>query len=407
MRARRVSTVASIAVIALPGLLAMQLAGSQPLVPPRAPPTAPPVNVIFDTDIWSDIDDMLALSMLNALHDRHEINLVAVTISTEDPWCATYVDLVDTFYGHPAIPIGIVHHGASLDVFRKKFPAVAWPVTRYTEMVSREKTGDGRSLYPHHLTDTSHVPDAVSLLRKTLAAQADSSVVMIQVGYSTNLARLLDTPGDAVSPRTGRELVARKVRLLSVMAGNYGDAQFRGQRVPSGTPEFNLQVDVPAAQHVFSSWPTPIVASGFEIGLSMLYPGYSIAHDYSYVAHHPIADTYRTYCEEQKAKDTAFGACPHDHPTFDLTAVLYGARPDRNYFSLSRPGRITVLDDGSSRFDEFEGGTHRHLVLTEDEKARALEAMVMLASQPPRDLRAEQRTGGARETHPPDRRGTR
>jgi len=38
--------------------------------------------VIFDTDIWSDIDDALALAMLHALHDRHEINLAAVTIST-------------------------------------------------------------------------------------------------------------------------------------------------------------------------------------------------------------------------------------------------------------------------------------------------------------------------------------
>jgi hypothetical protein len=31
---------------------------------------AQPLNVGFDTDIWSDIDDMLALAMLHALHDR-------------------------------------------------------------------------------------------------------------------------------------------------------------------------------------------------------------------------------------------------------------------------------------------------------------------------------------------------
>lgn len=89
-----------------------------------------PPNVIFDTDIWSDIDDMLALAMLHTLHDRHEVNLVAVTISTDDPWCASYVDLVNTFYGHPQIPVGIVHNGMTLERFRKEFlslsSAVPW-----------------------------------------------------------------------------------------------------------------------------------------------------------------------------------------------------------------------------------------------------------------------------------------
>jgi hypothetical protein len=134
---------------------------------------------------------------------------------------------------------------------------------------------------------------------------------------------------------------------------------------------------VPAAQKVFSEWPTPIVDSGFEIGISMLYPGYSIDRDYSYVAQHPIADTYRTYAEETKSP------WPHDHPTYDLTAVLYAARPDRHYFSLSQPGRITVLADGASRFDAAAEGKHRYLILDDAQKARTLEAMVMLASEPP------------------------
>ena len=342
---------------------------------------------------------MMALAMLNALHDRHEVNLVAVTISTNDPWCASYVDLVDTFYGHAEIPIGIVRNGMNLEAFRKKFPSVTWPTTRYTELISRKTTSHGAPLYPHRLVNGGKAPEAVWLLRKTLAAQPDSSVVIIQVGYSTNLARLLDSGADSSSPLPGRDLVARKVRLLSVMAGNFGAATSGGQVVAKGTPEFNLQSDIPAAQKVFSTWPTPVVASGFEIGLSMLYPARSIEHDFRYVEHHPIADTYRTYCEEQRSRDTAWKRCPHDHPTFDLTAVLYAARPDRNYFNLSKPGKITVLADGGSRFDEANGGTQRHLILTEEQKARTLEAMVMLVSEPPKQNRPQsplaRATGGA------------
>jgi hypothetical protein len=115
----------------------------------------------------------------------------------------------------------------------------------------------------------------------------------------------------------------------------------------------------------------------------MLYPAVSIERDYSYVAHHPVADTYRFFCEETKQAQ-----CPHEHPTFDLTSVLYAARPDRNYFILSSPGKITVLDDGGTRFEESTDGLHRYLVLSEEQKARTLEAMVMLASQPPAHHRA-------------------
>jgi inosine-uridine nucleoside N-ribohydrolase len=338
-----------------------------------------PVNVIFDTDMWSDIDDALALAMLHALQDRHEINLVAVTVSTAEKWCAPYVDLLNTFYGHPNIPIGVVHDGLNIESFRNKFPSMTWPVTRYTESLSEEKR-NGSLLYPHRLINGMKAPEAVSLLRKTLTAQPDGSVVVIQVGYSTNLARLLESSADATSPLSGRDLIQKKVRMLSVMAGGFGDATMQGKTLPKGSREFNLLSDVPSAQILFAGWPTPIVASGFEIGLAMLYPALSIERDFSYVKDHPIAETYRTYADEQKVPHK----WPHDHPTFDLTSVLYAARPDRGYFSVSKPGRITVLADGGSRFDESEDGLHRHLILSDDQKARTLEAMVMLVSQPPR-----------------------
>jgi purine nucleosidase len=358
---------------------------SQSPSPGTGAQSTPPLKVIFDTDIWSDIDDMLALAMLHALQDRGEVKLLAVTISTDNPWCASYADLVNTFYGHSEIPVGIVHDGMTTEGFRRKFPDVTWPVTRYTEIISQRKRSDGSPLYPHRLIDGREAQEAVSLLRKTLAAQPDGSVTVILVGYSTNLARLLESHADTSSPLNGRDLVRKKVRLLSVMAGNFRETQSEGKAVPPGMPEFNLMVDVPAAQKVFSSWPTPIVDSGFEIGLAMLYPGRSIMHDYAYVEHHPIADTYRTYCEEMKGSDSTIKQCPqdHDHATFDLTAVLYAVRPDRDYFSLSKPGIITVLNDGGSHFQESDGGTHRYLVLSEEQKARTLEAMTMLASQPP------------------------
>jgi len=341
-----------------------------------------PVGVIFDTDMWSDIDDALALSMLHALTDRGEINLLAVTISTNDRWSASYVSLIDRFYEHPQIPIGRVGPGGpDLESFRKRFPGVNWPVTRYTERLSERTNEDGTWVYPRNLSDGSSVPEATSLLRKTLAAQPDKSVVLIQVGYSTNLARLLKSPADGISALNGKQLIARKVRMLSVMAGNFGEAVMDGKVLPKGSQEFNLLADVPSAQTLFSDWPTPIVASGFEVGLALPYPRESVEHDYQYVRNHPIQETYLTFCEERKASEN--WTCPHAHSTFDLTAVLYAVRPDRGYFSLSNQGSITVLDDGSSRFEEATGGRDRYLILRPDQKERVLEALTMLASEPP------------------------
>jgi len=369
----------TIAWMAIIGLFATAWALAAVRLPTDTHASNVPVNVVFDTDMWSDIDDALALAMLHALQDRHEINLAAVTVSTDIKWCASYVDLLDTFYGHPQVPVGLVHNGIDLEGFRKKYPDTTWPVTRYTEILSEEKTAEGALLYPHRLIDGNKAPEAVSLLRRTLTGLPDGSVVVIQVGYSTNLARLLDSLPDAASPLGGRDLIRKKVRFLSVMAGNFAaTTSDDGKIYEKGQPEFNLMVDVPAAQKLFSNWPTPIVDSGFEIGLAMPYPAVSIERDFSYVRHHPIAETYRTYAQETASP------WPHNHATFDLTAVLYAARPDRDYFSLSQPGRITVLDDGGSRFDESESGTHRYLVQSEAQKARALEAMVMLVSQPPR-----------------------
>lgn len=345
-----------------------------------------PTNVIFDTDIWSDIDDALALAMIHALEDRSELKLLAVTISTNHCWCAPYVDLVNTFYGRPQVPIGIVTDGMDERSITNRLPPWFVPVSRYVQALSELKKDNGTWVYPHRVTSESAVPDATALLRETLAAQADGSVVIVEVGYHTNLARLLASQPDAISSLDGRQLIARKVRQLVLMAGSFNrttsEEAADGIRFPKQEPEFNLMVDIPAAQAVFASWPTPIVVTGVEVGLAMRFPPESVLNDFGYVEHHPIAHTYRLFSEERKQRYPSMST-PHAHATFDLTAVLYAARPDRNYFSLSAAGRISVLDDGSTHFEEVPGGRHHYLIVNEEQKARALEAMVMLATQPP------------------------
>jgi purine nucleosidase len=312
---------------------------------------AAPVGVIFDTDMGNDVDDAVALAILHALESRGEARILAVTITKDHPEAAVYVDLVNTFYSRGEIPIGVVKRGMTPEPSKMLHA----PVTA--------RTDDGALLYPRRVMSGSELPDAVTVLRKTLAAAGDASVVMVQVGFSTNLARLLDSPADAVSPLDGRELARRKVRLLSVMAGQF----------PTGKPEYNVRIDIASARKVFSEWPSPIVSSGFEIGESMKMPAASVERDMAWTRHHPVADAYR-----------AFMKMPYDRPTWDPTAALYAVRPEHGYFGLSAPGRILVDDAGRTTFEAAPGGTRRYLIVNELQKARALEAMVQLATQPAR-----------------------
>lgn len=341
----------------LAGFCLILLAASLGWCESSAPTKPAPVKVIFDTDIGNDVDDVLALSMLHALQTRGDCELLAVTITKPDELAGPFVDAINTFYGRPGVPIGFTRSGLKNDP--SKFLNLA------------EVKDGGKLRYPHRLKRSSDAPPATELLRKVLSRQPDHSVTLIQVGYFSNLAALLETPGDKSSELGGPDLIKAKVKLLSVMAGAFTTID-RNQHYL----EYNVTQDLPAARKLAANWPTPIVWSGFEIGIAVPYPAVSIERDFSYVAHHPAAEAYCLY-----------NPPPHERPTWDLTAVLYGVLSDRGYFSLSDPGTVTVEQDGFTRFAVSPNGRDRFLVLSREQAPRVREALVQLSSQPPIGLR--------------------
>lgn len=332
------------------GILSVALFGCGPVEETKPPAGDRPTPVIFDTDMGNDIDDALALGVLHALESRGECDILAVTTTKDEPNAAPFCDLINTFYGRGDIPIGVVQKGKTPEP------------SKYTGPVVSKKV-DGSHLFAHDLTSGKEAPPAVRVLREALAKSDDGSVVVIQVGFSTNLAQLLESKGDDVSSLTGQELVAKKCRLLSMMAGWF---------TPERKKEYNVFIDVPSARKVLADWPTPIVVSGFEIGLAIKYPAASIERDFRYVANHPLAAAYPLYM-----------AMPYDRETWDLTSALYAVRPDRGYFDLSPPGVIEVDDQAVTQWQASPSGKHRYLTVNAEQIARVREALVQLASQPP------------------------
>jgi inosine-uridine nucleoside N-ribohydrolase len=304
---------------------------------------AEPVRLILDTDIGNDIDDALALAMIHSLENRAEARLLAVTITKDNRWSAPYVDLEDTFYGRPDIPIGVVHRGKTHED------------AKYTRTLSQSRDSAGNYVFPHRITDGSDAPDAVALLQRILEQQPDESVTIVQIGFSTNLTRLLKESG-------GPGLVKRKVKLLCLMAGNFARPE----------PEYNVATDADSAQYLFAKWPTPMIFSGFEIGEQVKFSYESVLKDFNYTDNHPVAEAFKIY---QPAGT--------DRPNWDSTAVLYAIRPDRGYFELSKPGRVSLGPKHTTVFTPDPNGNCRYLILKADQILRVEAVIETLVSEPP------------------------
>jgi inosine-uridine nucleoside N-ribohydrolase len=204
--------------------------------------------------------------------------------------------------------------------------------------VSLLKNDKVEPLFERSLKSYDQLPEAHILYRKILSEQADNSVTIISVGFSTNLARLLETPADDISPLTGKELVAKKVKLLSTMAGCFNNDKLF---------EYNVVKDISATKKVFAEWPTPLVTSPFEVGIVIKYPGSSIENDFNWASMHPMVVAYKSYLK-----------MPYDRPTWDLTSVLYAVEGP-SYFSVSPAGKISVTDKGATKFTpDAEGNRH-------------------------------------------------
>lgn len=311
------------------------------------------LNVILDTDLGNDIDDIIAMDILYKYQDMGKVNFLSVMLNKEGRYAHRYADILNTWYGYPNTPIGIITDAAECY-------GESGYYTKKTCLMTDES---GNPLFKGSLDKYYDLPEAVTLYRKILSTMPDGSVTIASVGFSTNLARLLESGPDMYSPLSGVELVKQKVRLLSVMAGNFQDPSYA---------EFNVVKDIPAAQKVFKDWPGQIVVSPWELGVQVRYPYASIESDFSWAKNNPAVEGYKNY-----------RAMPYDSPTWDPTAVLYAVDND-GYFTESEPGTIAVQDSGTVLFTPSASGLHRYLSISEQQIPRVVDHFVKTFSQKPK-----------------------
>ncbi|MDE7406960.1 MAG: nucleoside hydrolase, partial [Muribaculaceae bacterium] len=301
-----------------------------------------PVNVIVETDMGNDIDDALAMDMAYKAMDDGLINIIAIGAHKLSSTAVDYIDVLNTWYGYGSIPIA-----------RSLTPVYNQHQNDYTLPVCAMRDAKGRALWKRSKTG-GDIQDPVSLYRRLLAAQPDTSVVFLSLGFGTELAKLLESAPDDISPMSGMELVKRKVKYLSIMAGSYGFKQ---------RAEYNVVNDIPAMKTVFEQWPTPIVQNPFEIGPKVMYRGDKLDEQFSWTSVHPVIDGFKRYMK-----------MPYNRPTWDLLSVVYITNPEM--FTRSEPGFVQVNKEGYTIFTPDPEGNVVWLSAT-PEQVKALDEHIV------------------------------
>jgi inosine-uridine nucleoside N-ribohydrolase len=288
-------------------------------------PQPEPVKILFDTDMDTDCDDAGALAMLHALADRDEVDILGTMVSSRYQHSAPTVDAINTYYNRPDLPIGVPKgEGATLD---RNY--------RYPEPIA--------SSFPQDIGSNDRAPDAVDLYRKILSRQPDTSVVIVTVGYLTNIRHLLESKGDERSSLTGKELVRRKVKRWIVMGGRYPENMEHGNYG-------NFMPDPESAVVATSHFPRPIVFSG--LGESVM-TGHSLARTPS---DNPVRRAYELYLENLEKQ----------RPSWDQVALLYAARPTAQLWREVRQGYNRLYDDGRNQWREMPDSDQVLLKLRSD-----------------------------------------
>jgi cytochrome c553 len=329
-----------------------------------APPRTPPLAVVFDSSLDGDIDQVLALAMVLGFESKRQIRVGSISTSRFNPRKAAFLDLFVRFLSGDAgrgATIGMSVAGQQTESVP---PMLAAPLDKVG--------GDGRPAYARGASKLNDTADPVALIRNALSAQNDRNAAVILAGAPVNLNAVAALPD-------GRDWIARKARVLCVASG----------RFDNGPADALIRADIAGFRRLLAEWPSPIVMAGAELNDALPFPGDSLSTSFGWTANHPVVDAYR-----------AFQKMPYDGPSRALAAVLHAVSPGENYFELSEPGTITILDDGRTRFTPSANGRHRHLIARPGEKERVLKVYVDTVSSqpPPRPGRGGQKPAAAART---------
>lgn len=236
------------------------------------------VNVILETDMTLDVDDVGALAVLHALADRDEAQLLGVSFNEKHPDGVRGIAAINTWYDRAETRLGRFS-GILKDPDESRY-------LRYLAKMINETT-------------QVNADDAMDFYEEILSSQQDQSVTIVSLGFLNNLADLL---------RTHPSLVKQKVRQLVAMGGRVND-------------NFNFVRHglVGESQFVIEHWPSQLVVTDFG---GDLHTGVSLS---STSPKNPVREAYFRW----------FNGSFKGRSSWDQIAVLVGVRGEAGGFEFA------------------------------------------------------------------------
>lgn len=282
-----------------------------------------PVQMILDSDFGSSTDDLFALMMLNHYMDDGLVDLKGIVVDREGEKNAALVDIFNTYYGHPEVPIGLERNGV-------KNPRCFIPYNGICDL----KDAQGTPLFKRSV-DTSRCPEGYKLYRQLLSQADDKSIVVVAIGFATTLAQLFESGADEYSPLSGVELFGKKVKSVYIQSGRFeaGDSL-------SG---YNMRAASRQSAIFYDRLPknVDLIMSPSNVGDQIDYLPKDVLVDLSYTEINPIKAVYTHY------------TCDTGQRMWDTNCLVQAVLGDAEY-NLSPRGWVTFVDRGEESLMLFK-----------------------------------------------------
>lgn len=283
----------------------------------------PPIQMILDSDFGSSTDDLFALMMLHHYIDEGKVDLKGIVVDREGEKNAALVDVFNTYYGHPDIPVALERNGV-------KNPRCFIPYSGVVDFTNAQ----GQPLFQRSF-DATQCPDGYKLYRRLLSQAADSSIVVVAIGFATTLSQLFESKGDEFSSLNGVDLFAQKVKAVYIQSGRFesGDSL-------SG---YNMRAASRQSAIFYDKFPKNVrlYMSPSNVGDMMDYQPKDVLVDLSYTETNPIKSVYTNY------------NCSTGQRMWDTNCLVQAVMGDTAYH-LSPRGWVTFVDRGEESLMLFK-----------------------------------------------------
>ena len=292
-----------------------QVVNNAPSVPKAQ--KAEPINLILDADFGSSTDDLFALMMINHFMDEGRVDLKGIIVDREGAKNAGVVDIFNTYYGHPNVPVGLERNGV-------KNPRCFIPYNGICDL----KDVHGNPMFKRSF-DENKCMEGYKLYRKLLSEAKDKSITVVAIGFMTTIAQLFESGADEYSNEKGVDLFGKKVKAVYIQSGRFeaGDSL-------SG---YNMRAASKQAAVFYNNLPkdVDIIMSPSNIGDLMDYSPKDVLADLSTTERNPIKAVYTHY------------TCDTGQRMWDTNCLVNAVDGDEGYY-LSPRGWVTFVDLGEA-----------------------------------------------------------